>query len=232
MLKITRSDDRHTVDAGWLKARWHFSFDSYYDPDNLQFGPLRVFNNDVIQPAKGFGMHPHANMEILTYVIDGELEHRDSTGGHGIIHAGEIQRMSAGQGIVHSEFNASPENTVELVQIWVLPEKEDVQPSYEQKQFSADDRTGKLLRIASPDAANGTVFVGQDVTMYVSRLEAGDDVTHELSQDRKAYVFVIDGDVKLNGESLSRGDSVKVEEFENLAFRADSTAELLVLDLP
>ena len=118
MQKITRSDDRHTVDAGWLKARWHFSFDSYYDPDNVQFGPLRVFNNDVIQPAKGFGMHPHANMEILTYVIDGELEHRDSTGGHGIIHAGEIQRMSAGKGIVHSEFNASADNPVELVQIW------------------------------------------------------------------------------------------------------------------
>lgn len=232
MLQIVRSDDRHTVDAGWLKARWHFSFDSYYDPDNMQFGPLRVFNNDVIQPAKGFGMHPHANMEILTYVIDGALEHRDSTGGHGIIHAGEIQRMSAGQGIVHSEFNASPDETVELVQIWILPEKEDVQPSYEQKQFSAEDRTGKLLPIASPDATNGAVFVGQDITMYVSRLEEGTSASHVISPGRRAYVFVIDGDAALNGEALSRGDSVSVEAVESLDFTAQSTTELLVLDLP
>jgi redox-sensitive bicupin YhaK (pirin superfamily) len=232
MLQITRSDDRHTVDAGWLKARWHFSFDSYYDPDNLQFGPLRVFNNDVIQPAQGFGMHPHANMEILTYVIDGALEHRDSIGGHGIIHAGEVQRMSAGKGIVHSEFNASPDDSVELVQIWILPAKQDVQPSYEQKQFTVEDRTGKLLAIASPDASNGSVVVGQDITMYVSRLEAGSSASHVVSPGRRAYVFVIDGEATLNGEALSRGDSVKAEEVERLAFAAESAAELLVLDLP
>ena len=231
MLEIVRSDDRHTVDAGWLKARWHFSFDHYYDPKHVQFGPLRVFNNDVVQPAKGFPMHPHSNMEILTYVIDGALEHRDSTGGHGIIHTGEVQRMSAGKGIVHSEFNASPEKTVELVQIWILPEKKDVQPSYEQKQFSVEDRTGKLLPIATPDAAAGTVFVGQDVTLYVSRLEAGSSVSHDLQPERRAYVFVIDGDIQLNGEALSKGDSVKVEQVGTLKFDAASTAELLVLDL-
>ncbi|MDA0206118.1 MAG: pirin family protein [Acidobacteria bacterium] len=232
MLEIVRSDDRHTVNAGWLKARWHFSFDHYYDPQQVQFGPLRVFNNDVVQPAKGFPMHPHANMEILTYVIDGALEHRDSTGGHGIIHTGEVQRMSAGKGIVHSEFNASPDTTVELVQIWILPEKQDVQPSYEQKQFSAEDRTGRLLPIATPDAASRTVFVGQDVTMYVSRLEAGSKVSHDLKPERRAYVFVIEGDVQLNGETLSRGDSVKVENVGALKFDAPSTAELLLLDLP
>lgn len=232
MLEIVRSDERHTVEAGWLKARWHFSFGHYHDPKHVQFGPLRVFNHDVVQPAKGFPMHPHANMEILTYVIDGALEHRDSTGGHGIIHTGEVQRMSAGKGIVHSEFNASPDEAVELVQIWILPEKQDVQPSYEQKQFTVEDRTGKLLAIATPDAAEGTVFVGQDVTMYVSRLEAGTSVSHDLTAERRAYVFVIDGDIQLNGEHLLKGDSVKVEDTATLKFDAASNAELLVLDLP
>lgn len=232
MLQIVRSEDRHTMDAGWLKARWHFSFGSYYDPNNVQFGPLRVFNNDVIQPAKGFGQHPHDNMEILTYVIDGAVEHRDSTGGHGIIHPGEIQRMSAGKGVVHSEFNALSDKSTELVQIWIMPEKRNVQPSYEQKQFTQEERTGKLLPIASPDASNGTVFVGQDVTMYVSRLEGAASVTHELAPGRRAYVFIIDGETELNGEALQRGDSVKVEDVGSLKFASQSTAEIMLLDLP
>jgi redox-sensitive bicupin YhaK (pirin superfamily) len=131
MLDIKRSQDRYHLETDWLSAYWHFSFDQYYDAANMAFGPLRVFNNDTIRPAKGFPMHPHRDMEIVTYVIRGELEHRDSTGGHGVIHAGEVQRMSAGSGINHSEFNPSPKESCELVQIWILPEKQGVQPSYE-----------------------------------------------------------------------------------------------------
>lgn len=232
MLDIVRSDQRYSMDAGWLQANWHFSFDSYYDPDNVQFGPLRVFNNDVVQPGKGFPMHPHANMEILTYVFDGALEHRDSTGGHGIIHAGEVQRMSAGRGIVHSEFNASKTDTVELVQIWILPAEKDVEPGYEQVQFSQEQRSGKLLAIASGDGDPGAAKIGQDVKMLVSRLDPGQQVDYAMADSRRAYVFVGSGEVELNGEKLSKGDSVKVTSETKLSFGNGDGAELVVLDLP
>ncbi len=232
MLDIVRSDERYSMDAGWLQANWHFSFDHYYDPNNVQFGPLRVFNNDVVQPGKGFPMHPHANMEILTYVFDGALEHRDSTGGHGVIHAGEVQRMSAGKGIVHSEFNHSKTDTVELVQIWILPAAKDVEPGYEQVRFSPEQRTGKLLPIASGDGAPGAAKIGQDVTMLVSRLEPGQRVEHELGAGRRAYVFVGAGAVDLNGEKLEKGDSVKVTAETKLELSDGEGAEVVVLDLP
>jgi len=233
MLNITRSAERYNLKTDWLDAKWHFSFGDYYDPNNVQFGPLRVFNNDVIEPGQGFPMHPHRDMEIVTYVLDGELEHRDSTGGEGSIRAGEVQRMSAGSGVRHSEFNASTKNTVELLQIWLLPEKRGVQPSYEQKQFTQADRTGKLLPIVSPTVEGDSVFIGQDATFYVSRLEPGQSATHELVDGRRAYLFVADGELELNGERLEKGDSVKASEVDALALKATETpAELLLIDLP
>lgn len=232
MLDIVRSKERYAMDAGWLQARWHFSFSQYYDPKHVQFGPLRVFNNDVIQPGKGFGMHPHSNMEILTYVLDGALEHKDSTGGQGVIHSGEVQRMSAGSGIMHSEFNASADEPVELVQIWVLPSRENVEPGYEQRRFTATERSGKLLPIASGRGETDGMEIVQDITMYVSRLEDGQGVEHSLEPGRKAYVFVADGAVELNGQSLWRGDSVKVDGNTKLAFAQGDNAELVLLDLP
>ncbi len=232
MLQVTRSNQRHHFANDWLSAYWHFSFDHYYDPQNMGFGPLRVFNNDTIQPAKGFPMHPHRDMEILTYVIDGALEHQDSTGGRGQIHAGEVQRMSAGSGIVHSEYNASATDPVELVQIWVEPAQKGMKPGYEQKQFSREDREGKLLPIASGDGLEGAVRVGQDVTFYVSRIRPGDDIRHHLAENRRAYLFVIGGNLELNAEKLSRGDSVKVSGEPELRFQAAEPAEVLLIDLP
>lgn len=233
MLRITRSGERYHFETDWLSAYWHFSFDHYYDPENVSFGPLRVFNNDTIQPGKGFPMHPHRDMEILTYVIRGALEHNDSTGGAGVIHAGEVQRMSAGTGVRHSEFNASRTDPVELVQIWILPRQKGVQPSYEQKRFSEAERTAKLLPIASGDGKPGTVYMGQDADLYVTRLEPGQAVRHELAADRRAYLFVIDGALALNGEALGKGDSVRVSQESELKLEADAaTAEALLIDLP
>jgi redox-sensitive bicupin YhaK (pirin superfamily) len=232
MLDVTRSKDRYHLETDWLSAYWHFSFDHYYDPANMSFGPLRVFNNDTIQPAKGFPMHPHRDMEIVTYVIRGELEHRDSTGGHGVIHAGEVQRMSAGSGITHSEFNASRKETCELVQVWILPAKKGVVPSYEQKQFTAQQREGKLLPIAAPNGDPEPVFIGQDVTFYVSRVRPGDNIQHTFAKDRKGYLFVLDGKQEVNGQALQKGDSVKVSEEAELRFSANEPSDVLLIDLP
>jgi len=232
VLDITRSQDRYHLETDWLSAYWHFSFDHYYDPAKMAFGPLRVFNNDTIRPAKGFPMHPHRDMEIVTYVIRGELEHRDSTGGQGVIHAGEVQRMSAGSGITHSEFNASPKDPCELVQIWILPEKKGVQPSYEQKQFTQQQREGKLLAIAAPNGDPEPVFIGQDVTFYVSRVRPGEDIRHTFENGRKGYLFVLDGKPQVNGQALEKGDSVKVSEEAELRFSAAEPSDVLLIDLP
>ena len=233
MLDITRSGDRFHFETGWLSAYWHFSFDHYYDPKNLSFGPLRVFNNDTIQPGRGFPMHPHQDMEILTYVIRGELEHKDNTGGHGRIHAGEVQRMSAGSGIVHSEFNASQTDPCELVQIWITPAEQGVGPSYEQRRFSLEDRAGKLLPAASGNANGPTMRIGQDATLYVSSLRPEDDIRHSLESGRRAYLFVINGTPTLNGELLEKGDSVKISGERELRFQTvGGASELLLLDLP
>ena len=232
MLDITRSDQRFHLENEWLSAYWHFSFDHYYDPNNMGFGPLRVFNNDTIQPGQGFPMHPHRDMEILTYVIDGELEHKDNTGGHGRIRPGEIQRMSAGTGIVHSEFNASKDEMCELVQIWILPAVKGSTPSHEQKRFTEQDRTGKFLTIASGTNDPTVVKVGQDVALSVARIRPTDDVRYALADGRRAYLFVMDGSPELQGEALSKGDNVKVFEESELHLTARDPAEVLLIDLP
>ena len=165
MLNITKAQDRYTLNAGWLLARWHFSFDHYYDPNNLQFGPLRVFNHDVIQPGQGFPMHPHKDMEIVTFVIRGQIEHRDSTGGHGIIAPGEVQYMRAGKGVRHSEVNPSRENETELLQMWVTPEETGVEPSYEQRAFASAESKGQIVPVVSVN--------GGSTTFYSAQLEPG-----------------------------------------------------------
>src|SRR5262245_39094575 len=192
-MQIIKAKDRVHLESDWLSAYWLFSFDRYYDPDNVTFGPLRVFNHDTVAGGGGFPTHPHREMEIVTYVLDGALRHRDSTGGEGLIHAGEVQRMTAGTGVAHSEFNASDKDTVKLLQMWVLPERAGLKPSYEQKQFTIDQRTGVLLPIASGQDTPGVVKVNQDVTFYVSRLRANDHVAHDLKPERRAFVYVIDG---------------------------------------
>ncbi len=244
MIHVIRSGERYHFETDWLSTYWHFSFDHYYDPANVSFGPLRVFNDDVIRPAGGFPFHGHREMEIVTYIIEGQLEHRDDLGNVGVIAPGEIQRMSAGTGVRHSEYNPSREKPVHLVQLWILPAVKNLEPSWEQKRFSHEARTGKLLPIAIPadqadNQTNGAVRIHQDATIYTSLLRPGDSATCALAAGRRAYLFVTAGELKLNGETLGAGDQARItgERTLHLAGLAkpspDSTAaDFLLLDLP
>lgn len=231
-MRIIKAEDRFHLESDWLSAYWLFSFDRYYDQNNVTFGPLRVFNHDTVAGGGGFPTHPHREMEIVTYVLDGALRHKDSTGGAGLIRAGEVQRMTAGTGVAHSEFNPSETETVKLLQMWVAPERSGLTPSYEQKQFTAEQRTGALLPIASGQDVLGAVKVHQDVTFYVSRLLAGDSVAHELKPGRRAFFYVIDGEVTFNGEKLSAGDQARVTDVTELDIAGERESEVVLIDLP
>jgi redox-sensitive bicupin YhaK (pirin superfamily) len=243
MIQTIRSKDRYHAETDWLSTNWHFSFDDYHDPDNMNFGPLRVFNDDTVAPAGGFPLHAHREMEIVTYVIDGALEHKDSMGNTGVIRPGEIQRMSAGTGIRHSEYNPSEKDPVHLIQLWIMPAVQHLRPSWEQKSFSLSGRKGRLLPIAVPAGRNGNtttstaVQIHQDATIYTSLLAPGQSATHKLGAGRRAYIFVINGSLKLNGETLAAGDQARVSSERDLQFSAapgpgDKPADFLLLDLP
>lgn len=232
MIQKIAANDRYHIESNWLSAYWLFSFDRYYDPNNMAFGPLRVFNHDTIQGGSGFPTHSHREMEIVTYVLQGQLAHKDSTGGVGFINPGEVQRMTAGTGIAHSEFNASETEATKLLQLWVIPEREGLTPSYEQKQFSLAQRTGKLLPIASGRDLPETVKIHQDATFYVSRLNAGDAVTHELNEKRRAFLYVIEGEIRLNGEVFKAGDQARSTSESQLALAATNNGEIILIDLP
>ena len=242
MIQTIRSNDRYHAETDWLSTNWHFSFDHYHDPANMSFGPLRVFNDDTVAPAGGFPFHSHREMEIVTYMIDGELEHRDNVGNAGIIRPGEIQRMSAGTGIRHSEFNASEDHPAHLLQLWIMPAERALKPSYEQTSFPLGAREGKLLPIAVPAGKNGNgnsnaVQIHQDATIYTSLLAPGQSVTHNVADGRRAYLFLIKGSLTLNGKTLSAGDQARVTSERELQIAAPSTlgasgADFLLLDLP
>ncbi|HKQ74304.1 MAG TPA: pirin family protein [Blastocatellia bacterium] len=231
-MRIIKAKDRFHLESDWLSAYWLFSFDRYYDPNNMTFGPLRVFNHDTVKGSAGFPTHPHHEMEIVTYVLEGALRHKDSTGGEGLICAGEVQRMTAGTGVAHSEFNHSETEAVRLLQMWVLPERSGLTPSYEQKRFTVEERAGALMPIASGQDAPGAVKVHQDVTFYVSRLSRGENVSHELKPERRAFLYVIDGEVRLNGESLSAGDQARVTDVAKLEIAGERESEIILIDLP
>jgi quercetin 2,3-dioxygenase len=231
-MQIIKAKDRFHLESDWLSAYWLFSFDRYYDPNNVTFGPLRVFNHDTVAGGGGFPTHPHREMEIVTYVLEGALRHKDSTGGAGLIRAGEVQRMTAGTGVAHSEFNPSEKEAVKLLQMWVLPERPGLKPSYEQKQFTAEQRDGALLPIASGQDVPGAVKVHQDVTFYVSRLRAGASVAHELKPGRRAFFYVISGEITLNEESLSAGDQARVTDVTKLEIVGARESEVILIDLP
>ena len=231
MINVIPSVRRHHADAGWLSTYWHFSFSDYYDPGNLNWSSLRVFNDDVIQGGGGFPMHPHRDMEIITYVLDGELEHQDHLGNRGIVHPGEVQVMSAGRGIMHAEYNASQDKPVHLLQLWVLPRHKNNTPRWEQRRFSADQRAGKLLPVVSGGDVPETLTIDQNAAIYVSSLKNGQQVTHE-NRGTHAYLFVTSGTVALNGQTLSTGDQARIAGEPTLQIRAEGDAELLLLDLP
>jgi redox-sensitive bicupin YhaK (pirin superfamily) len=249
MTQIIRSAERHHFETDWLSTHWHFSFDQYHDPSNISFGPLRVFNDDVIRGGGGFPMHPHREMEIVTYVIEGELEHRDSMGNAGKITPGEIQRMSAGTGLRHSEYNASASKPLHLVQLWIIPAVAGLKPSWEQKKFSEKARSGNLLAIALPEGAPGdeaksAVQIHQDATIYTSLLAPKQSVKHTLAPGRRAYLFLMKGELNLNVKNdsgsakdspivLAAGDQARITDASLVELTGGaSAADFLLLDLP
>ena len=231
MLTLRRAEERGRANFGWLDSRHSFSFGSYFDEKHMGFGPLRVINDDRVAGGGGFPTHPHADMEIVTYVLDGALEHKDSLGTGSVIRPGDVQRMSAGTGIRHSEFNASKTDPVHLLQIWIVPEKRGLDPSYEQKAFAAGDKRGKLRLVGSRDGRDGSVTIHRDVDFYATVLGTGDSVSHELKAGRVAWVQVAKGTAVLNGEQLYPGDGVGIEAAGKLELSGTSDTEVLVFDM-
>jgi redox-sensitive bicupin YhaK (pirin superfamily) len=232
MLTLRKAEDRGHADLGWLDSHHTFSFADYHDPRHMGFGVLRVLNDDVIVGGAGFPKHGHRDMEIVSYVLDGAIAHEDSMGTGSVIRPGDVQRMSAGTGVLHSEFNASKNEPAHFLQIWFLPAAQGRKPSYEQKHFSADQKRDRLRLIASPDGAEGSVTVGQDVRMYASIVAAGSAVQHALAAGRKAWVHVARGQAEVNGQALSGGDAVALTDERAVAITSSSEAEILLFDLP
>lgn len=231
MLRIRKSEDRGYADHGWLKSYHSFSFADYYDPAHMGWGNLRVINDDLIAPNGGFGTHGHRDMEIVTYVTTGMLAHKDSMGNGTDIPAGDVQRMSAGRGVRHSEFNHAPDQTTHLLQIWIEPREKGIEPGYEQKRFSDDDKRGRLRLIASPDGADGSVTIHADASIYAGRFDAGESVSIALNPARKRYVHIVRGTLSVNGHPLKGGDAALLAKEERLTLDHGDNAEVLVFDL-
>ena len=231
MIALRHAADRGHAAHGWLDTYHSFSFADYYDPRHMGFGALRVLNDDRVEPGKGFGMHPHRDMEIITYILAGALEHRDSMGNGSVIRPGDVQRMSAGTGVLHSEFNPSKNEPVHLLQIWIEPSVKGIRPGYEQKHYPEQERRARWRLIASPDGADGSVTIHQDARVYVTLLAEGDTVEHELAPGRQAYVHVASGSAAVNDERLQGGDAAKVTAEQRIVVRGDEAAEVLLFDL-
>ncbi len=233
MIQLRPSAARGQADHGWLQARHSFSFADYHDPREMGWGALRVINEDRVAPGTGFPMHGHRDMEIVTYILAGTLEHKDSLGNGGLIRRGEVQRMSAGKGILHSEFNPSREEETHLLQIWIEPAARGGSASYEQRQLFTQEASGRLFVVASPDGRDGSTVIQQDALLLAAHLEAGESVSHPLAPGRLAYVHVIRGQLSLNGQALAAGDGAKIHDEASLVFRNGEVAgEFLLFDLP
>jgi redox-sensitive bicupin YhaK (pirin superfamily) len=231
MILIRKSNDRGHADHGWLDSRFTFSFSDYYDPQHVQFRTLRVMNDDRIAGGGGFPTHPHRDMEIVTYVLEGALAHKDSLGNGSVIKPGDVQYMSAGTGVAHSEFNASDSETAHLYQIWMFPDRQGYQPVYDQKHFTDADKRSKLRLVVSPDGRDGSVEIRQDNELYATVLSPGESVEHALKPDRHAYVQVARGSVTLNGQPLDAGDGAAISAEKSLQLTGVNDAEVLLFDL-
>jgi quercetin 2,3-dioxygenase len=232
MHEIRRGEDRGYADHGWLRSYHSFSFAGYHDPEHVQFGPLRVINEDRVVPGAGFGTHGHRDMEILSYVLDGELAHKDSTGTSSTIRPGDVQRMSAGTGVMHSEFNGSQDRAVHFLQIWIVPDKLGITPGYEEKRFGTSEKRGRLRLIASPDRAEGSVLIHQDARVYAALIDGSEQAQLEVPAGRRLYVHVARGQVTANDVTLGAGDALKSTDASQLVLRNGKDAEVLVFDLP
>ncbi len=231
MITVRHRDERGAVNMGWLNSKHSFSFGHYYDPAHMGFRALRVINEDRVIPGAGFPTHGHADMEIISYVLDGALEHKDTLGTSSVIKPGEVQRMSAGSGIRHSEYNASKTDPVHFLQIWIIPDGEGMVPGYEQKSFATEEKQGRLRLVGSKDGRDGSVTIHQDVDLYATLLRQGDEVTQELRPGRHAWVQVARGQARLNGVLLKEGDGAAVRDETALTLDSETGAEVLVFDL-
>lgn len=231
MFDVIRSEARGAADHGWLRSRHTFSFADYHNPAMMGFGKLRVINEDWIEPGQGFGTHPHRDMEIVTYMIDGALEHRDSMGNGSVIRPGELQRMSAGTGVLHSEFNASQSEAAHLLQIWILPERNGLEPGYEQKLFPDDEKRNRWRVVASRDGRDGSLTVHQDIELHSSLLDSGASLEYRFADHRRGFVQVVKGDVEADGRHLAAGDAAALTDCASLRLQALGDAELLLFDM-
>jgi redox-sensitive bicupin YhaK (pirin superfamily) len=233
MILVRKNNDRYNANHGWLNARHSFSFAEYYDPNNMMFGPLRVLNDDIVAPGRGFGMHPHKEMEIVTIILDGQLEHQDNAGHREIIEFGQVQRMSAGTGIYHSEINPSLEQSVNLLQLWFLPEVNGLKPSYESISFKKEQLINQLLPVVQKNSNKQDVAtIQQDLTIYLSDLEEGQNLEFSQSVNRRTYLFVIEGEVTVNEVTLERRDDARITEEEKLVIKANQKSRFMLIDLP
>jgi len=232
MLEIRRASDRGHADHGWLDSYHSFSFADYWDPRHVEFGPLRVINEDRVVPGAGFGTHGHRDMEIISYVLEGELAHKDSTGTSSVIRQGDVQRMSAGRGVMHSEFNNSQSQPVHFLQIWIQPDVTGIAPEYEQKRFEPEEKRGRLRLVASPDGADGSVRIHQDARLFTGLLDGAERAALEVAPGRRLYVHMARGKVTANGEALGAGDALKLTDTPVLSLADGADAEVLVFDLP
>jgi len=232
MKELRRGNERGTGDHGWLKSRHSFSFADYQDPEHVHFGPLRVINEDRVAPGAGFGTHGHRDMEIISYVLDGALAHKDSTGSSSVIRPGDVQRMSAGSGVRHSEFNASATELVHFLQIWIIPDVTGIEPSYEEKHFTEQDRRGRLSLVASPNQADGSVRIHQDARVYAGLFDGAEHVRFDIADGRLCYVHVARGSLHVAGLHLEAGDALKISGESEVELREAKAAEVLLFDLP
>jgi redox-sensitive bicupin YhaK (pirin superfamily) len=231
MLELRRAADRGHANHGWLDSHHSFSFADYHDPRHMQFGALRVINEDRVAPGRGFGTHGHRDMEIVSYVLDGAVEHKDNIGNGSVIRPGDVQRMTAGTGVLHSEFNPSATEAAHFLQIWMLPARAGLAPGYEQKYFDAADKRGRLRLVASPQGAEGSVTIHLDAQLYAGLFDAGEAATHALAEGRRAYVHVARGEVTINGVALGAGDALMVSGVDAVTIVEGRGAEVLVFDL-
>jgi redox-sensitive bicupin YhaK (pirin superfamily) len=232
MITLRRSAERGHADHGWLNSYHSFSFAGYQDPEHMGFGPLRVINEDRVAPGQGFGTHGHRDMEIISYVLNGALAHKDSMGNGSVLRPGYVQRMSAGKGVMHSEFNHSPDDQVHFLQIWIEPNVTGIQPGYEETKFDDAAQNGKLRLSASPDGRDGSVTIHQDAYVYASLMDGAATLSHTLPQGRRAYVHVVRGEVNVNGQTLTSGDAAKLSSETSIRLAQAKDAELLLFDLP
>jgi quercetin 2,3-dioxygenase len=232
MITVRRDADIYDIDGGWFRARWHFSFDQYDDPEQEGFGAMRVFNDDRLKPGAVWPLHPHRDVEGLTYVVEGTFGHQDNVGGaFGPLPAGSVQRMTLGSGALHSELNASQDEPMRFIQIWILPDTPDLPPAVEQREFTTEDRSNRLLKVIGPEGGD-VVKVHQDASVHVARLDAGSEAVHAIGQGRGVYAYLIDGSASFDDEELTTGDAAKVTDADRLIIRASDSSELILVDVP